>query len=30
VGLVGLGVGTVFGAMAISDHDSAKCNAQNV
>jgi hypothetical protein len=30
VGLVGLGVGTVFGVMAISDHDSAKCNAQNV
>jgi hypothetical protein len=30
VGIVGVGVGTVFGMMAISDHDSAKCNAQNV
>ena len=29
-GIVGLGVGTVFGMMAISDHASAKCNAQNV
>jgi hypothetical protein len=30
VGIVGLGVGTAFGMMAIGDHDSAKCNAQNV
>jgi hypothetical protein len=30
VGAVGVGVGAVFGVMAIGDHDSAKCNAQNV
>ena len=30
MGIVGLGVGTVFGMMAISDHGSAKCNPQNV
>jgi hypothetical protein len=29
-GVVGLGVGTAFGILAISDHNAAKCNASHV
>jgi hypothetical protein len=29
-GVVGLGVGTIFGLMAISDHNAADCNAASV
>ncbi len=29
VGLIGIGVGAVFGAMAMSDNNSAHCNASN-